>query len=170
MAGRREPWPQVHPGWRRTRATQNMNATGEEDAGQNCVGRSGADTILKPIEPPSPSPCESICPRACVPDDNIGSPRHDCDWGGRRETPLQTSLCQHTWLSLAVATSHTLFTLGMLFSACSSTHFCPCSAARSRCRARASGRERPPPHSCARRSSSTLAPSCPKQGRRPLPC
>ena len=31
-------------------------------------------------------------------------------------------------------------------------------------------RERPPPKSCARRSSSSLAPSCPKQGRRPPPC
>ena len=31
-------------------------------------------------------------------------------------------------------------------------------------------RELPPPDCCARRSSSTLAPSCPKQGRRPPPC
>jgi hypothetical protein len=31
-------------------------------------------------------------------------------------------------------------------------------------------RELPPPHCCARRSSSTLVPSCPKQGRRPPPC
>ena len=31
-------------------------------------------------------------------------------------------------------------------------------------------KERPPPNCCVGRSSSSLAPSCPKQGRRPPPC